>query len=339
MNVRKSHLFAATLVMMALSVTLSFPGTASADTGYGVYEYVVQKAEGSIGDISSSLEQAAADAGWQVVAGIELGAPKDCGYRAHVLVLYDAEYAGEIVKANRVTGPYAALDHIGIFQDENGTHVSVVNPHSINRTILMDDTTYEAMSETHLQKLRAMVLSAVKGTESSAQYGQIRTEGYIGKTMGVVAGGKYADLIREKASINGGDLMDVAEEVAEGLGEKGKKWGLALVYRVDMPDHGVVILGTTGTPMDSKSFDIVKGGGDESRKEFDCPGLSHAAAYPIEIIVSKDNGAVKVSMVDAMFRMKMYFEDAGKWAFMNNMKMPGSIDKELKKQIRNGLED
>ncbi len=196
MNVRKSHLFAATLVMLALSATSPFSGTAAAGTGYGVYEYVVQKTEGSIGDISSSLEQAAMVAGWQVVAGIDMGAPKDCGYKAHVLVLYDAEYAGEIVKANRVTGPYAALDHIGIFQDENGTHVSVVNPHSIIRTILMDDTTYEAMSETHLQKLRTMILSAVMGTESSAQYGQMREEGYIGKTMGIVAGGKFADLIQ-----------------------------------------------------------------------------------------------------------------------------------------------
>jgi hypothetical protein len=27
--------------------------------------------------------------------------------------------------------------------------------------------------------------------------------------------------------------------------------------------------------------------------------------------------------------MKMYFEDAGKWAFMKNMGMPGSIHDEL----------
>lgn len=35
-----------------------------------------------------------------------------------------------------------------------------------------------------------------------------------------------------------------------------------------------------------------------------------------------------------MFRMKMYFEDAGKFAFMKNMGMPGSIHDAIKKMIR-----
>ena len=32
--------------------------------------------------------------------------------------------------------------------------------------------------------------------------------------------------------------------------------------------------------------------------------------------------------------MKMYFEDAGKWAFMKNMGMRGSIADEMTAQIR-----
>jgi len=47
---------------------------------------------------------------------------------------------------------------------------------------------------------------------------------------------------------------------------------------------------------------------------------------------------VKVYMVDVMYRMKMYFEDAGKWAFMKNMSMPGSIEEEVTEQIENGLD-
>jgi hypothetical protein len=47
---------------------------------------------------------------------------------------------------------------------------------------------------------------------------------------------------------------------------------------------------------------------------------------------------VKVRFIDAMYRMKMYFEDAGKWAFMKNMGMPGSIADELKTQIKTILE-
>ena len=35
--------------------------------------------------------------------------------------------------------------------------------------------------------------------------------------------------------------------------------------------------------------------------------------------------------------MKMYFEDAGKWAFMKNMGMPGSIEDEVTEQIQAAL--
>jgi len=41
--------------------------------------------------------------------------------------------------------------------------------------------------------------------------------------------------------------------------------------------------------------------------------------------------------VDAMFRMKMYFEDAGKWAFMKNMGMPGSLADEIRVKVRESL--
>jgi hypothetical protein len=54
-------------------------------------------------------------------------------------------------------------------------------------------------------------------------------------------------------------------------------------------------------------------------------------------VVTRDGTAVKVRLVDTMYRMKMYFEDAGKWAFMKNMGMPGSVHDELAAQIKSGL--
>jgi uncharacterized protein (DUF302 family) len=330
------------LEIAGLALVLAVGLAAAAQAGektYGVYEYVVENVEGSFEDVSSALETAAESAGWQVLAAIDAGVPEGCSHSARVFVLYMPSYAEEVVGANRRTGPYAALDRVNLFTDENGTHVSVVNPHSITRTVLMDDTSYEDLAEAHLKALREMILSAVKGTESGRQYGQMRDEGHIGKTMGVVAGGRFEDLIQEKASVDGADYAAVGRDVFAGLGKEGKKWGMRAVCQVDMPEFNLLLIGTTGTPMDSKSFDIVKAGSDGARKEFECPGLAHAAAYPIEVVVMEHDGTVKVYMVDAMFRMKMYFEDAGKWAFMNNMKMPGSIDKELKKQFKAGLED
>ena len=335
-NTNYVRLIAVAAVLAVMALVLS-PTASSAGEEYGVYEYVVKNAEGTVDAIAASIDRSAAEAGWTVKAIVEAGMQKDCLFEAKVLVLYHPEYAAGIMNANRMTGPYAALDRVSVFQDENGTHVSVVNPQSITRTILMDDAGYNESSESHLQALREMILLAVNGTESSDQYGQIRTEGLIGKTMGVVAGGKFDGLIQKKAAEKGGTLEDVAARVEKGMSKESKKWGLKLVYRIDLPAFDTVILGTSGPSIDMKSFQIVGSGGDESRKEFKYPGLSHAAAYPVEIVISKEGDEVKVEMIEAMFRMKMYFEDAGKIAFMKNMKMPGSIDKELKKQIRDGL--
>jgi hypothetical protein len=124
---------------------------------------------------------------------------------------------------------------------------------------------------------------------------------------------------------------------SSGLEENRRKMGMPLVYELELPQYETVIFGSTGTPMDSKSFSIVKAGGDDARKNFKCSGLAHAAAYPIEIVVVKEADGVKVRLVNVMYRMKMYFEDAGKMAFMKNMGRPGSIQDELKTQFKTAL--
>ena len=172
----------AVTAVLALTVIMSVTAGAviADDAGYGVYEYVVEQASGTLDEIAGALEEGAAAGGWKVLAGIDAGVPDDCTFRARVLVLYDSLYASRIISANPETGPFAALDRVTVFEDENGVHVSVVNPHSINRTILMDDSAYEEMTETHLVALREMIASAVEGTPSTTQYGQFREEGYIG---------------------------------------------------------------------------------------------------------------------------------------------------------------
>jgi hypothetical protein len=324
------------LAVFAFFALLSFH-SAHAQNGkneYGVYQYVVQSAQGTFEEVSAAIENAA---GPRLLAKVDAGAPENCSYKARVFVLYDSAYARHIMAANRQTGPFAVVDRINLFEDENGIHVAVVNPHSINRTVLMDDQKYETMTAAHLQALRNMISGAAQGKPSDKQYGQMRPEGYIGKTMGVMAGGSFDGKLVEQAKVPGGNWKEVAAKVRQGLSQKSKQWGMHLIYEVELPEYETVVFGTTGTPMDSKSFSIVGAGADEARGKLKCPGLAHAAAYPIEIVVAQDGDAVKVRLVDVMFRMKMYFEDAGKWAFMKNVRMPGSIQDELGEQVKTAL--
>ena len=300
---------------------------------YGVYEYVVRNVKGDFEQAAQNIQSSALKAGWTVLAGIDAGVPEQCTYRARVLVLVDTLYANRLMGRNAKTAPFAIIDRINVFNDEQGIHVSVVNPHSIIRTVMMDDTAYGSIAENHLRDLRSIIASSVQGEESRKQYGELRDEGFIGKTMGVMAGGLFEDKIEDIAVIAKGDVFSVSETVQERFQKPGSTWGLHGVFRLDLPEFKTVIFGTTGPLMESKSFSIVKEGSDDARSDFAFPGLAHAAAYPLEVVVVGKESSVMIRTVESMYRMKMYFEDAGKWAFLKNMGMPGSIADEIKNQL------
>ena len=54
-------------------------------------------------------------------------------------------------------------------------------------------------------------------------------------------------------------------------------------------------------------------------------------------MVRQDGEQVEVHLIDEMFRMKMYFEDAGKVAFAKNMGMPGAIEDAIRDRVRVAL--
>jgi hypothetical protein len=304
---------------------------------YGVFEYIVEKAEGSADDVAAAIVQAATTSGISVLAEINAGVPEGCTYKAKVVILLDSSYAAQIMEANSNTGPFAVIDRINVFEDEAGTHVSIVNPHSINRTVLMDDKKYEEMSENHLKNVRALVTGAVKGTVSTKQYGQIRDEGYISKTMGVMAGGLFEEKIDNLITVPKANLAEVAAKVKNSLSTPGPEWGLHQVYEINFPQKNTIVFGVTGAAMEAKSFDIVEEGGDDSRDDYDYPGLAHAGSYPFQIALVQNGDNVDIRLVTAMFRMKIFFEDAGKWAFMKNMGMPGSLADEVEDSLNKGL--
>jgi hypothetical protein len=297
----------------------------------------MERAGGTVDEAGRAVESALATRGWRLLAKVDAGVPEGCRFKARVFAVVEPGYAGKLMAANRRTAPFAVVDRVNVFEDEDGVHVAVLNAESVNRTVLMQDAAFADLSRTHVEALRALLIGAVEGKAIHREFGETRSRGYIGKTMGVMAGGSFDEKVKDEAVVASGDWKAVAARVRQGLTRPGGKWGLHIAYELDLPEQETVIFGSTGTPMDSKSFSIVGAGADAARHSFQCPGLAHAAAYPIEVVVARDGAAVKVRLVDTMYRMKMYFEDAGKWAFMKNMGMPGSVHDELAAQIQSGL--
>ena len=221
--------------------------------------------------VAAAIADAAAGAGFQVLARVPAGAPAGCTYRAEVVALYAPEYGRQVVAANRRTGPFAVVDRVNVFEDEKGVHVSVLNPRSILRTVLMDDQKHSALIESHLSALRALVSGAVKGTPATQDYGEAR-EGLHREDHGVMAGGPFTEKVQDVSVVGGEDWKGTAERVRAALEKKGPKWGLHLAYALELPEAETVVLGSTGTPMDTQSFGIVGAGADPRATASSAPG-------------------------------------------------------------------
>jgi hypothetical protein len=252
-----------------------------------------------------------------------------CAYRARTFVVNAPAFTAEVMKHGPRTA-FAVPLRLSVYEDDLGVHLASVNPQSIARTVV--DESFIAPSTEVVNQLRTMA-AGLPGRVVMAPYGQPRDKGLIDKTMGVVAGGPFPgkiDQVRKSKVVPGMTVQVVADNIAAAGAKPTRRWGLRNVYRLDLPDQDAVLLGFTGGPMESRSYQIVGPGTDDSRSRFACPGLDHTPAYPLEVLVVREGDQVKVLLVDVMFRMKMYFEDAGKMKFAANMAMPGSIEDELR---------
>ena len=299
---------------------------------FGVYIKIIEKAQGSFDEVSSSVESALKKGGWDILGSHDTGVPEKCGFRSRVISFSSEEYAASILK-NGVMAAFALPIRAGIYEDEEGINIAVVNPSSINRTII-DETSMDEFSLAAANAIGETISGSVKGSVVNEQAGQIRKKGRIGG----MGGGDFLNKIDEIRSFpdsSDSTLKQVADKVKGALLQNNNEWGLK--YSYDLSGMGTVIYGITKTVTEAKAFSIA---GEKRKSDSNnCPGIDHAAAFPIEVVVYKNEGQVKVVLMDGMYRMKMYFEDAGKWAFMKNMTMPGKIEKEIVNIVSSGLDN
>ncbi|MEJ2697387.1 MAG: hypothetical protein P8013_12140 [Candidatus Sulfobium sp.] len=263
------------------------------------------------------------------MASYEASVPKDCGFRAYNIVINSPEYAKQII-SHGPTAVFAIPLRVELYQDEKGLNAAFVNPASINRTVL-GDKTEERLSETTMNKLSTILASAVQGDAVNRQIGELRSEGRVGG----MGGGDFADMpeVMYKKDDAPGVFQDIAAKVKDGI--MSNKEGWKLIYTLK-PAEDIVMYGINNPATEARAYGIA--GEKRESKDYRCPGIDHAAAFPIEVAIYKGRGVVKVVTLDEMYRMKLYFEDAGNWAFIKNMRMPGQIKREIVKISTSKLE-
>jgi len=314
------------LVCLALLLVASVGFAAE----YGVYVKVVEKAKGSFDEVSGGVESALKSAGWTVLASFNTGVPEGCKFRSRVIVFNSPSYAKSVV-ATGVKSAFALPLRAGIYEDETGINVAVVNPASINRT-LIHETRLNDLSLITINSVVEAIAKTVHGNPVKKQAGEIRSKGKVGG----MGGGDFMDKIEEIYTApdnSDATFRKVVENVKKGIHGNKKNW--KLIYTLDLSDMGAVSIGVTEAKTEARAFRIA---GDKRASDTNkFPGLDHNSAFPIEVIIYKDSGSIKVAIMDEMYRMKLYFEDAGKWAFMKNMGMPPQIEQEIIEMVKSEL--
>jgi len=287
---------------------------------YGVYVKAVDKIKGTFDDAVRNTEEALKKNGWHILASYEASVPENCGFKAYNIVIDSPEYDKQII-SHGPTASFAIPLRVELYQDEKGLNAAFMNPASINRTVLGDETEKQ-LSLSTMKKLSEILASAVHGDVVNRQIGEIRSEGRVGG----MGGGDFAEMpeVMYKKDDAPGVFQEIAAKVKEGITSNNKGW--KLVYTLE-PAKDILMYGINNPATEARAYGIA--GEKRESKNYRCPGIDHAAAFPIEVVIYKERGVVKVVTLDEMYRMKLYFQDAGNWAFIKNMRMPGQIKREI----------
>lgn len=324
--------------VLALSTVAFAAGATPAPVGdgeeYSVYLRVVDAVEMTTAEAVEALEDALPDAGWEVLARVPTGGiPGECEASGETLVIRKPAYAPALLRHGNHAA-FAIPLRVSVFEDDLGVHVGVMDPRSMLRTMVAEEGFDHDWSTIH-GDLMGVMERAFPGAVNPTGYGQWRDEGRIGKTFGIMAGGPFPEKIETILALPAATETpaEVATRLLDGLAAPGgSEWGIRSVFALEVnPD--LALVGVTGDAMEVKAYQIVGAGNQKEREDVRCAGVDHAPAFPINLLVERDGTGIRIRLVDEMFRMKMYFEDAGTMAFARNMGMPGSIEDEIREKV------
>lgn len=337
---------------------------------HGIYLKIAESKSGDIEKLTKQVRNRLTEAGFQILNSHRAATPDitresesgKCGFNARLIVFTSPEYIDELVSyGNKYL--VAGFLRIGLYQTENGLTVSMADPETINRIIFNDlpESEYIKISVKSAE-LKNSILQIIHAMDLGPNMNQpmppLRTDEALregAKDMFMMVGPMtfFRDtdqfpVIFETGNKNGTKgLVDLLDQINSNLSgfkpdeddvdyrwsnsAENLKW--KIISSVFTADSNAVLLGITRPRTEALSFRIA----GESRESDSnkCPGLDHITAYPIEVLILNENDKITIYSPREMFRMDMYFWDAGKMAFMKYMQMPGMLDDSIKKALLN----
>lgn len=287
-----------------------------------------------------------------------------CGYKAKLIILSSDKFINSITNFGNKYLVDAFL-RIGIYETSIGCDIVIADPETITRIIFNDlyendrESDYnKVISESKLVKTSLIKLlhSLESGNNVSEPMPPIRSDEDLmesSRDMFMMVGpmtffndqDQFPIIFEVKNTMGKAGLPYLRKKIEKNLSNftpsqedidyrytKSKevlKW--EIVSEVYSPDSSAILLGLTRQRTEGLSFHIAGASREDDLNK--CPGIDHVPAYPIEVLVMEADGNLIVQTCRQMFRMDMYFWDAGMAAFMDHMSMPSILDGSLRRAL------
>ena len=307
--------------LAAFALALPTPGAPVKRT-QGVYVTLLSGLKADVGETAAKAESALKGAGFAVLASFDNGVPLGSQAKARTIVFASEPWAAEVLSGG-ADKAFGLPMRLAVYGDESGASVALVNPVSLLRTFYASDAK-DAVAQKAVDDVAAAL--APLGAVSPKQVGQLRDSGAIGG----MGGGAFPDKIVPVLA-PAKPPAEVAEALKAGIADA-SGWHAVYAYKAS---DDVFVVGLTSAKTEGRAFGIA--GEKRATEANPFPGLDHAAAFPIEVVIARKGAGSSVTLLKEMWRMKLYFQDAGNWAFMKNMQMPGDIQNEIEAAVRKAV--
>jgi uncharacterized protein (DUF302 family) len=308
------------LCVVVVTVLSAF--TAHAD-GTGLYIRVMEEVTGRFDEASDEVKNAFTKAGWKILSAHDSGRPAGCKYRARVFVVLPPNYADKMISSSAQSWVAIPL-RAALYENEKGRNISIVNPVTLNRFVA-PDADMEDFSGQILKDFAGVVQNSVKGKKVWTEHGPTwETD----QTFGIGGGRVNDNVVNIYTARHKSDKLyaNMIEGVREVLKKSERGW--KIIYTLDMRDKGFYIFGITKPEIEAMATEI--SGKKRQTAANTCPGIDHSLAFPIEIVANAtDKNRMAVQTLRVLFRMKLYFADAGEMAFLTHLNKPGQIEDDI----------
>lgn len=312
-------------------------GNAVAAEEYGIFERILESS-GSFDDTTAALEKALAE------SKLTLHAKRDMTYtdkqqQARVYVLTSPTFM-DAAKDEAAGTISAQILRIGVYEYGEGkkVHVNMANPTAHAMVFYAGSKNYAnllAAAKTVAQEIKD-VAAKIPGAQVSVQLEPIRTEKALNKFNGDGPAKMMAKFRNWKESQNAAfedkpeNFAAVVERVENSLRASSDKGvedssGWTLLSKIPVGSNAVYF-GVTNDYTENKCIRINSDFRSEGKADdAPYPGVDHAPAMPMEVLVINDGKTVRTVHYGQMWRMQLYFWDSGYMAFAKNTLIPSII--------------